>query len=48
MVKILLAEDDSNLGSLLRDYLKVKNYSASLYPDGEKAWEAFITTPPIK
>jgi len=41
MVKILLAEDDNNLGSLLRDYLKVKNYSASLYPDGDKAWEAF-------
>ncbi|TFH39013.1 MAG: response regulator transcription factor [Bacteroidia bacterium] len=41
MVKILLAEDDNNLGSLLRDYLKVKNYSASLYPDGEKAWDAF-------
>lgn len=41
MIKILLAEDDNNLGSLLRDYLKVKNYSTILYPDGEKAWEAF-------
>ena len=43
MIKILLAEDDNNLGSLLRDYLKVKNYSTILYPDGEKAWEAFNT-----
>jgi len=41
MVKILLAEDDNNLGSLLRDYLKVKNYSTTLLPDGDKAWEAF-------
>ena len=41
MVKILLAEDDSNLGSLLRDYLKVKNYETMLLPDGVEAWKAF-------
>lgn len=41
MVKILLAEDDNNLGTLLRDYLKVKNYNAHLVPDGNQAWEAF-------
>lgn len=43
MVKILLAEDDNNLGTLLRDYLKVKNYSATLVPDGNRAWEVFDT-----
>lgn len=41
MVKILLAEDDSNLGSLLRDYLKAKNYEAVLLPNGVEAWKAF-------
>ena len=41
MIKILLAEDDNNLGSLLRDYLKVKNYSTTLLPDGDQAWQAF-------
>ena len=41
MVKILLAEDDINLGTLLRDYLKVKNYETILLPDGDEAWKAF-------
>lgn len=41
MVKILLAEDDNNLGTLLRDYLNVKNYQATLFPDGKQAFEAF-------
>ena len=40
-VKILLAEDDENLGSLLREYLNAKNYHTQLYPDGEKALDAF-------
>ena len=40
-VKILLAEDDENLGSLLREYLNAKNYLTQLYPDGEQALEAF-------
>jgi DNA-binding response OmpR family regulator len=41
MLKILLAEDDQNLGTLLRDYLKVKNYEVVLVPDGTKAYSAF-------
>ena len=41
MAKILLAEDDSNLGSLLRDYLGAKNYEAVLLPDGKQAWESY-------
>jgi len=40
-VKILLAEDDENLGSLLMEYLNAKGYSTFLYPDGEAAWNAF-------
>jgi two-component system OmpR family response regulator len=41
MVRILLAEDDNNLGSLLRDYLNVKSYETILLEDGEQAWEKF-------
>lgn len=40
-VNILLAEDDENLGSLLKEYLNAKNYHASLYPDGVEAFEGF-------
>jgi DNA-binding response OmpR family regulator len=39
--KILLAEDDSNLGNLLRNYLAAKNYETSLYINGNQALEAF-------
>ncbi len=40
--RILLAEDDHNLGSLLKEYLDLKGYDADLYPDGEKAYSGFI------
>jgi two-component system OmpR family response regulator len=40
-IKILLAEDDSNLGSLLRNYLAAKNYETNLYINGNLALEAF-------
>ena len=40
-IKILLAEDDSNLGNLLRNYLAAKNYETSLYISGNQALEAF-------
>ena len=40
-IKILLAEDDSNLGNLLRNYLAAKNYETSLYINGIQALEAF-------
>jgi two-component system OmpR family response regulator len=39
--KILLAEDDSNLGLLLKNYLKAKNFETSLYINGLLAVEAF-------
>jgi len=40
-IKILLAEDDDNLGSLLREYLTVKGYNTQLEVDGDKAYRAF-------
>jgi DNA-binding response OmpR family regulator len=39
--KILLAEDDYNLGNLLRSYLLAKNYDADLFNNGRLALEAF-------
>lgn len=41
-ISILLAEDDQNLGTLLREYLVAKGYEAHLYPDGEAAYKGFI------
>lgn len=40
--KILLAEDDENLGMLLREYLMAKGYDTDLKPDGEAAYDAFV------
>jgi two-component system OmpR family response regulator len=39
--RILLAEDDSNLGVLLRNYLVVKGFETSLCTDGKQAMEIF-------
>lgn len=39
--RLLLVEDDLNLGSLLREYLIAKNYSTHLENDGEKGLKAF-------
>ena len=40
-IKILLAEDDNNLGILLRNYLSAKNYETVLFINGSLALEAF-------
>jgi DNA-binding response OmpR family regulator len=40
-VRILLAEDDENLGVLLREYLQAKNFETDLLPDGDKAFKSF-------
>jgi DNA-binding response OmpR family regulator len=40
--KLLLAEDDENLGLLLKEYLVAKGYDANLYPDGEAAFKGFM------
>ena len=41
-VKILLCEDDENLGMLLREYLQTKGYDVDLQPDGEAGHKAFM------
>ena len=41
-LKILLCEDDENLGMLLREYLQAKGYQAELCPDGEAGYRAFL------
>ena len=43
-LKILLCEDDENLGMLLREYLAAKGYVAELCPDGEAGYKAFLKT----
>jgi len=40
--KILLCEDDTNLGSLLSEYLMAKDYDVDLLPDGEQGYQAFL------
>jgi DNA-binding response OmpR family regulator len=40
-MRIILSEDDENLGSLLREYLIAKGYDTDLYPDGEAAYKGF-------
>lgn len=39
--KLLLAEDDENLGLLLKEYLIAKGYNTDLYGDGEVAYAGF-------
>jgi two-component system OmpR family response regulator len=39
--KILLAEDDSNLGALLKTYLAAKNYDTTLAMTGKSAYKIF-------
>ena len=43
-LKILLCEDDENLGMLLREYLAAKGYEAELCPDGDAGYKAFLKT----
>ena len=43
-LKILLCEDDENLGMLLREYLQAKGYATELCPDGEAGYKAFLKT----
>lgn len=39
--KIIVAEDDPNLGLLLKEYLEIKGYHVSLCENGEIAWAKF-------
>ncbi|SFC52943.1 DNA-binding response regulator, OmpR family, contains REC and winged-helix (wHTH) domain [Xylanibacter ruminicola] len=43
-IKILLCEDDENLGMLLREYLQAKGFVAELCADGEAGFKAFLKT----
>lgn len=40
-MRILLCEDDENLGMLLREYLQAKGYNTELCPDGEVGYKVF-------
>jgi DNA-binding response OmpR family regulator len=39
--KILLVEDETNLGNLLKDYLAAKGFDASLATDGQEGFDVF-------
>ena len=39
--KILIVEDDPNLGQILSEYLEVKGYKTELNANGEIAWKTF-------
>jgi DNA-binding response OmpR family regulator len=41
-IRILLAEDDKNLGELLKTYLEAKGYPTMLTANGEEAYELFM------
>lgn len=40
-VKVLLAEDDKNLGTILKAYLEAKGYYTRLTVNGQEAYDAF-------
>jgi DNA-binding response OmpR family regulator len=40
--RILLAEDDTNLGIILQDYLSDKNFDVTLAENGEEAFSKFL------
>ncbi len=41
-LKLLLVEDDANLGRLLLEYLQAKGYAAELRTDGQQGKEAYL------
>jgi DNA-binding response OmpR family regulator len=41
-IKVLLAEDDLNLGSLLKQYLDAKDFETDLYYDGDEAYKGYM------
>lgn len=45
MSRILLAEDDPNLGQLLQEYLVLKGYPTDLVRDGNEALNRFLQQP---
>lgn len=43
-IRVLLVEDDPNLGQILQEYLILKGYETHLMRDGEAGWQAFRGT----
>lgn len=41
-IKILLAEDDANLGTLLQEYLEAKGYQVKLARNGKEGYDLFV------
>ena len=41
-LRILLCEDDENLGMLLREYLQAKRLLGRTLPDGDAGYKAFL------
>src|SRR5690554_4452838 len=39
--KLLVVEDDPNLGDILQEYLTMKGYNTTLCRDGEEGWAKF-------
>jgi DNA-binding response OmpR family regulator len=39
--RLLVVEDDPNLGDILKEYLEMKGYEATLCRDGEEGWNKF-------
>lgn len=44
-MKILLAEDDPNLGTILKAYLEAKGFGVKLFVNGEDALKAYLKEP---
>lgn len=44
--RVLLAEDDLNLGQVLSEYLTLKGFDVQLYRDGQAAWAGYCSTKP--
>ncbi len=40
--KILLVEDDANLGFVVKDNLEMEGFAVTLCDDGEKGWQGFL------
>lgn len=43
-IKVLLVEDDLNLGNLLQDYLEMENFDVQLCRDGEAGYDTFASS----
>ncbi|KPQ18048.1 MAG: two component signal transduction system response regulator, partial [Algoriphagus marincola HL-49] len=39
--RLLVVEDDPNLGDILKEYLEMKGYEPTLCRDGEEGWSKF-------